>query len=124
MRVRAPETSGELDRGVIRAGSGGLATFNLTWVVITLNFAGLDDFFCMLITVHNFGKILFAVRGWGGRGGLVPGIALGLRTPSESQAPCEATDQLFSMTEEGTGAYTGEGACPKGRSRQSGPGGG
>lgn len=55
---QGPETSGELDRGVIRAGAGGLAAVNFTQVVITLNFAGLDDFFCMLITVHNFGKIL------------------------------------------------------------------
>lgn len=54
----------------------------------------------------------------------MPRIALGLRKPSESQGPCEATDPLSSMTEEGTEAYTGEGACPKGRSRQSGHAGG
>lgn len=53
--------------GSIQTGPGG------GHQVVVLKFMDLDYFFYMFTTVHNFDKFSF-----GGRGGLIPGIALGL----------------------------------------------
>lgn len=79
-KIRILQTSGEPEgaaMGRVLGGTWGAGSIQTGpgggHQVVVLNFIAADYFFYMLTTVYNFDKFCF----WG-RGGLVPGIALGL----------------------------------------------